>query len=78
MVSLTPTIANEICNPPEPQPRATGISRDPNGTWNPGMQTAWSKALRISRLDSSSRRAKGTECGGPAISSTVEFMALTP
>jgi hypothetical protein len=25
--------ASVICRPPEPQPRATGISREPKGTW---------------------------------------------
>lgn len=31
--SSGPTMARVICRPPDPQPRDTGISREPNGTW---------------------------------------------
>ena len=31
--SSAPMTASVTCRPPEPQPRATGISREPNGTW---------------------------------------------
>ncbi|OLS98700.1 hypothetical protein BJF90_40540 [Pseudonocardia sp. CNS-004] len=32
-VSSAPITASVTCRPPEPHPRATGISRDPKGTW---------------------------------------------
>lgn len=53
--SAGPTRLSVICNPPLPQPLATGISREENGTWYPGIATALSNARRISRLEASSR-----------------------
>jgi hypothetical protein len=67
-VSSVPIIARVTCSPPEPQPRATGISREPNGTWYPGTQTAASADRRISRLASSSRIPAG---GLPAAASAT-------
>ena len=55
MVSSAPTQASVIWRPPVPQPRAIGISRDPNGTWWPGIATALRIVRRISRFAMSSR-----------------------
>ncbi len=41
--------------PPVPQPYGNGISREPNGTWWPGIATAFSRPRRIIRLVCSSR-----------------------
>jgi len=41
--------------PHVPQPKGNGISRLANGTWYPGMATAFRIAHRIKRLVSSSR-----------------------
>lgn len=65
---ITPSVT---CSPPDPQPRATGISRDPNGTWYPGTHTAVSVARLISRLASSSRMPAAGPRGSPSSCRTV-------
>jgi hypothetical protein len=57
-VSSGPRIERVTWMPPVPQPRATGISRDPNGTWWPGRATPFRSARRTSRFVVSSRKAK--------------------
>jgi hypothetical protein len=41
--------------PPVPQPNGSGISREANGIWWPGIATAFSSARRIIRFVCSSR-----------------------
>jgi hypothetical protein len=53
--SCSPMMAAVTCTPPVPQPRGIGTSRLANGTWKPGIATAFSRARRIIRLVCSSR-----------------------
>ena len=53
--SAGPRMAAVTWMPPVPHPYGRGISREPNGTWWPGMATAFSSARRIIRFVCSSR-----------------------